>query len=116
VLSGSPGLLHEVAELRMQLRRAAGDVERRDVVEKAEHRGDVLRGHHLGARGPGVHMAVHAALVAAIADIELERVELSAPDRWERDLFEPREGFAHRRQCSRIHRRRRRLRRAHNQM
>ena len=37
-----------------------------------------IRTHHLGAGGPGIHMAVGTALVAAVAEIDLQRCELSA--------------------------------------
>ena len=55
-----------------------------------------VRAHFLGAMRARIDMAVHAALVAAIADIELQRVEPAAPDRREGDLLQQRQGLAHR--------------------
>ena len=37
-----------------------------------------IRTHHLGAGGPCIDMAVGTALVAAVAEIDLQRCELSA--------------------------------------
>ena len=37
-----------------------------------------IRTHHLGAGGPGIDMAVGTTLVAAVAEIDLQRCELSA--------------------------------------
>jgi hypothetical protein len=40
-------------------------------------------------------MAMHAGLVAAVADIDLQRVEPAAANWREGDLFEPRQAFVH---------------------
>ena len=37
-----------------------------------------IRTHHLGASGPGIDMAVGTALIAAVAEIDLQCCELSA--------------------------------------
>ena len=72
-----PGAAHEVAELGGHLRRASGDVHRRDV-GRGEHLeaaiGD-LAGHVLGPVRPGVHVTVDAGLVAPGAEVELEDVD-----------------------------------------
>ena len=63
--------------MRVELRRAAGDVERRDAPprQEREHEVDDLARHLLGAVRAGIDVAVHAGLVAAIADIDLQGIE-----------------------------------------
>src|SRR5215472_16820543 len=50
----------------------------------------------LAAVRAGTDVAVHAGLVAAIADIDLERVEAAALNRRKGNLTKPRPGIAHR--------------------
>jgi len=88
---------HQSPEVRIEFGRPAGDVERADgaAVEHGEHEvGDVAR-HFLGAVRPGIDVAVHAALIAAVADIHLQRVETSALERREGDGVEQRQRVAH---------------------
>ena len=104
--------------MRVELRRAAGDVECRDAAALQEGKcrvGDI-RAHFLGAVRTCVDMAVHAALVAAIPDIELQGVEPSAPDRREGDLLQQRQSLAHARQSSEVCRCRPGFEEADNQM
>ena len=54
------------------------------------------RRHFLGAVRAGIDVAMHAGLVAAIADIDLQRVEPAAPERRKLDRFEQRPSIAHR--------------------
>ena len=91
------GARHQPPEVRIDLRRAAGDIEARDLLPFKECQRDIdnVRRHLLGAVRARVDMAVDAALVAAVADIELQRIEPPAPDRRERNLFEQRQGLAH---------------------
>ena len=70
--SGAPPVMSSVA-----MRRRATKVE--------HHVGDLGR-HLLGAVRPGIDVAMEAGLVAAIADIDLQRVELAAADARERAL------------------------------
>ena len=70
-----PRRAHQVAKPGVQLGRPAGEVEGADAT-----RGEHLRDqghrpgvHHLGAIGAGVHVTMHAGLVAAIAEIDLQR-------------------------------------------
>ena len=58
---------HQAAEFAIQLRRAAGDVERRDapLLKECEHVSALAGVHLLGAFGPRIDVAVHAGLVAA---------------------------------------------------
>ncbi len=90
--------MHQPAEMRIELGRAAGDVERRDApaLEQREHEVDRSRppSPRCGS-GPAFDVAMHAGLVAAIADIDLQRVEPAAADRRERDRFEQRPGVSH---------------------
>src|SRR5262249_11661105 len=58
--------------------------------------GDVA-GHFLGSIGPGIHMAMKARLVAAIADIDLQGFQSGAPDRGKLDFLEQRQRVTHRR-------------------
>ncbi len=73
----------ELPEMRIELRRPAREVQALDArdLEKGEHVGDGLARHRLGAMRAGVHVAVHAALVAAVAEIDLQRLQAPAPER-----------------------------------
>src|SRR5262249_43799793 len=51
--------------------------------------------HLLAAVGPGVHVAMHAGLIAAVAEIDLQGVEAAAADRRKRNRFEERPSVAH---------------------
>src|SRR5712691_1216065 len=59
---------------------APGDVERADAgsLEVAQHGVHRLPVHLLGARGAGVDVAVHAGLVALVAEVDLKRFETLA--------------------------------------
>ena len=67
----------EPAEMRVELRRAAGDVDRRDGrppqhFDALRHR---LAGHDLPPVGTRVDVAVHAGLVAELADVDLQDLD-----------------------------------------
>ena len=81
---------HHAAEIRVQLRGAAGDVERRDAppLQEFDHQIGSRGVHLLGAVRAGIDVAVHAGLVATIADIDLQGLKLPARDRREGDLGE----------------------------
>src|SRR5712692_5114422 len=83
---------HEIAKMGIQLRRAAGDVEYfySGDLEKDQHIGDRLARHQLGALRAGVDVAVHAALVALVAEIDLQRFQARAPER--REAVSPHQG------------------------
>src|SRR5262245_36569887 len=89
---------NQSTKMRVEFRRAAGDVEGRQALSRkeSEHRVDYLARHSLGTVRAGVDVAVHAGLIAAIADIDLKRVEPAAPDRRKGNLLKPRPGIAHR--------------------
>src|SRR5262249_18950138 len=89
---------YQPAKVRVELRRAAGDVEGRQALSRkeGEPRVDPLARHFLAAVRAGIDVAVHAGLVAAIADIALERVEPAPPNRRKGNLTQPRPGIAHR--------------------
>jgi hypothetical protein len=80
-----PGLSHEVPEVRVQLRRTAREVQRRHLArpQHLDHLGDRVAVHHLGALRAGCDVAVQAALVALVAEVDLQGVERPAPDRRE---------------------------------
>ena len=88
---------HHAAEIRIEFGRAAGDVERCDApaFDEVEHQVGDLGRHLLGAVRPGIDVAVEARLVAAIADIDLQSIELAAADRREGHLVEQRPRIAH---------------------
>ena len=90
-------VFHHVAEMRVEFRRAARDVERADAPErkKIEHHVSNIAGHFLGAVGAGIDVAMEARLVAAVADIDLQCVELAAADCREWNLVEQRQRVAH---------------------
>jgi putative IMPACT (imprinted ancient) family translation regulator len=76
---------HQVAKVRVQLRRAAGDVERRGAAGREifeQVRGRFSR-HRLRARGAGVDMAVQARLVAHVSHVDLHGLEARAAQRRE---------------------------------
>ena len=81
---------HQFAKVLVEFRRAAGDVERRYALasEESEYDVDHFTRHFLGAVRTGVDVAMHARLVAAIAKINLQRVEPSPSDRGKGDLLE----------------------------
>jgi hypothetical protein len=87
----------DAPEMRVQLRRAAGDVERSDPPPFKERQNGIggLAAHLLGAMRARADMAMHAGLVAAVADIDLQRVEPSAANRREGYLLEPRQTLVH---------------------
>ena len=77
-LAARHAFVHQVAEVRVELGRAAGDVDRgrRGAVERGEAQVDRLAAHHLGgAVGPGVDVAMAAGHVAQLADVDLEDLE-----------------------------------------
>ena len=90
-------LNHKVVKMRVELRRAASDVEGGDAAafEKIQHDADDVSSHFFGTRRPGIDVAMEARLVAAIADIDLQRVELGPADRGEGNLVEQRQHIAH---------------------
>ena len=72
------GLRHQEAELRVELRRPAGDVEGGDPGLPAQELHDLLgrlAADHLAAVGAGVHVAVGAGLVAELADVDLQDLD-----------------------------------------
>ena len=75
----------DAGEIRMQLRRAAGDVERGDgtLDEHPEARVDDVRRHRLGTVRPRVDMTVPAGLIALLADVDLEHVDPGGDEREE---------------------------------
>jgi hypothetical protein len=77
-LAARHAFVHQVAEVRVEFGRAAGDIDRsrRGAVERGEAQVDRLAAHHLGgAVGPGVDVAMAASHVAQLADVDLENVE-----------------------------------------
>ena len=91
------GALDQLPEMQIQLGRAAGNVERADArgLEVAQHGMHRLAVHLLGARGTRVDVAVHAALVAFVAEVDLERLETLAAYRGKVRDFEERERRVH---------------------
>src|SRR5437870_3577551 len=90
---------HEAAELGMQLRRAARDIQRLDLRQECDHVVDHLRRHHLRALRPGIDVAVHAALVAAIAEVHLQDLEALAPHGREAVLAQQGKRGVHYKRC-----------------
>ena len=90
-------LLHQPPEVRVQLRRAAGDVQRGDAA-RPQHREDLvdrLRRHHLPAVGARVDVAVQAGLVAAVAEVDLQRIDGAPGEGREVGLAEQRQRRVH---------------------
>ncbi len=65
----------------MKLGGASGEIECLDApsLQHPRNEGQVLLIHHLGAGGPGVHMAVDAGLIALVAEVHLKRGETPPP-------------------------------------
>ena len=70
------------AEVRIQLRGAAGDIERLNIrcSQKGDHMVHRCEVHLFRSRRTGVHVAVHAALIALVTEINLERLEFAPGD------------------------------------
>ena len=82
-----PRALHQPPEVRVQLGRAAGQIQGCDapLVQHLQHQIDRFAVHRFAAVRPGTDMAMDAALVAAVAEVDLQGVEPSALDRREID-------------------------------
>ena len=83
--------------MRIELGCAAGDVERRDppALKKTEDDVGDFAAHLLGAVRTRADMAMHAGLVAAVADIDLQGVKPAAADRREGNFLQQRKGLVH---------------------
>src|SRR5918996_2670890 len=70
----SPGLLHDPTKMRIEFRRASGDVNSRDgsVLEDIDTQFGDLSGHDFSAVGTGIDMAVPAGLITEFADVDLK--------------------------------------------
>ncbi len=84
--------------MRVQLRRPASDIERPYLLaaKKVQNQVSDRTGHFFGPVWPGIDVTMDAGLVAAIADVDLQRFQLAAPDRRESNLVEQRQRVAHR--------------------
>ena len=74
--------LHKPAKVRVQLRRAARDVHRRDIAagEDVKAALEILTAHVLLlAVGAGIHVAVGTGLVAKFARIDLKNLDVRGP-------------------------------------
>ena len=88
---------YQRAKVRVELGRAAGDVERRNAAafEHVQHMLDHFAAHLLGPMRAGIDVAMDARLVAAVADVDLQGGEVPALDRRKRDSLEQRPGISH---------------------
>src|SRR5918992_155678 len=78
-------LADEITEMGVQLRRTTGYIQGFNTggLQKGNHLIHGLDNHLLGPRWPGVDMAMYARLVAAVAQVYLERLDLPAANRRE---------------------------------
>ncbi|MCY1525026.1 hypothetical protein D9M68_599890 [compost metagenome] len=85
------------AKARMQFRCAAGEVEgmHRMRVDHLVQQRQALVGHRLGACRPCIHVAMQAALVAAISQVDLQGFQVAAANRRKGQLVEQREHGVH---------------------
>jgi hypothetical protein len=93
----TPGRLDQPAETRMQLRRAAGQVERGQVA-RFQHARDELDGcvvHRFGTVRACVDVAVQAGLVAAVAEVDLQGGESATLQFGEIRCLEEGKGVVH---------------------
>ena len=88
---------HQAAELLVQLGGAAGQVERFDLcmAQHTQHGVDRVGVHRLGAVRASVDVAVQAALVAAVAQVDLERGQAAAAQGGEVGAHQERQGGVH---------------------
>ena len=71
---------NQATKFGVEFRRAAGEVERGDIRaggKKVDHRINCFGRHLLGAVGPSIDVTVQAALVAAVAEIDLKRFKFT---------------------------------------
>jgi hypothetical protein len=69
--------------MRIHLRRAAGEVKCAHLrlrAQKGQYLGDGFLFHQFGTLGSGVDMAMHAALIAKIAQVDLQGGQCRATD------------------------------------
>ncbi len=91
------GCAHQIKKVRAQLWCAAGQVQGGNAA-RAQHlqnQGRVLGVHHLGAVGAGRDVAVQAALVALVAQVDLKCLQALAADRREVGGCEQGQGGVH---------------------
>ena len=68
---------YQIAKTGMQFRGSTGEVEHLEL-EMLQHLGNQINvaiGHHFPAPGPCIHVAVTAALIAAVAEVDLKRLQ-----------------------------------------
>ena len=83
--------------MRIQFRRAAGEIERGGAggAQEGEHRVDGVAVHLLGPVRAGVDVAVQAGLVAAVAEVDLQGVDAAAANRRKVRRLHQRKGGMH---------------------
>ena len=78
-----PCPVHESPEFRIEFRRSAGHIQ--DLhgtgLQEMQHQVHMFRAHEFGAMRAGVDMAVHALLVAFVAQVHLQRAQTPPPHR-----------------------------------
>jgi len=81
-LTASAGRRDELAEMRTHFGRASCDIQDRRMgnAQEGEHFVDHSARDRLRARRPGIDVAVHAALVALVAEVHLESLQTAAGD------------------------------------
>ncbi len=91
-------LAHQAPEMRIKLGRPAGNIESWDLLtaKKAHDLAGDRAAHFLGAVRPRIDVTVDAGLIAAIADVDLQRFQLAPPDGRKSNLVEQRQRIAHR--------------------
>jgi len=91
-------LCDQIAELRVELGRAAGDIQRRHAraAQVLQDLVDDLARHGLRARRPGIDVAMDTALIATIAEIDLQHFHGIARNRGELGLLEQGQRSVHR--------------------
>ena len=93
-----PRFADQPAEVRVHLRRPAGQIKRLDRLPAGEVEQHLhgFPAHFLGALRTGRHVTMKARLVAAIAEIGLQRLQHTAADRREIGFDQQRKSVAHR--------------------
>ena len=91
--------------MRIELRRPAGNIQRRDppACHDGDHGVHGFAGHFLGTLRTRPHVAVHAGLVAAVTHIDLQGIEPVARKRRKCDRFKDGPSVSHERHVSRPH-------------
>ena len=75
-----PSCPHQISELGMQFRSASGEIKnpQLQMLQHLRDQSDVAVAHHFRAPRPSIHVAMAAALIAAVAQVHLQGLQMTA--------------------------------------